>query len=109
MSVPNPDIQIRWLIRRDMPEVLAIEQQSFELAIWCNEDFLHCLSQRNCIGMVAESNHVIAAFMIYELHAGRLDILNFAVAPDWRLKGIGRAMLQRLNDKLSHLRRKERQ
>ena len=47
------DAQIRWMIRRDMPEVLDIEQQSFEFA-WTEEDFLCCLRQRNCIGMVAE-------------------------------------------------------
>ena len=46
--------QIRWLIRRDMPEVLGIENDSFEYA-WKEEDFLCCLRQRNCIGLVSES------------------------------------------------------
>jgi len=39
--------QIRWLIRRDMTEVLEIENASFEYT-WNEEDFLHCLRQRNC-------------------------------------------------------------
>ena len=46
---------IRWMIRRDMPEVLAVEGESFEFP-WCEEDFLRCLRQRNCIGMVAEQH-----------------------------------------------------
>ena len=46
-------VHIRWMIRRDMPEVLQTEQLSFEYA-WNEEDFLRCLRQRNCIGMVAE-------------------------------------------------------
>ena len=50
---PQCDVQIRWMIRRDMPEVLDIERLSFEFA-WTEEDFLCCLRQRNCIGMVAE-------------------------------------------------------
>ena len=99
-------VQIRWLIRRDMPEVLEIEATSFDYA-WSEEDFLSCLRQRNCIGMVAEHNHQIVGFMIYELHKARLRILNFAVAADARRHSVGAQMVQRLVDKLSQQRRKE--
>jgi len=44
-------VHIRWMIRRDMPEVLDIESGSFEFP-WSEEDFIRCLRQRNCIGMV---------------------------------------------------------
>lgn len=103
----NDDIrvQIRWLIRRDMPEVLQIELDSFEYT-WNEEYFLSCLRQRNCIGMVAEHNYRIVSFMIYELHKGFIQILNFAVAPDFRLFGIGRQMVERAKDKLSQQRRR---
>ena len=71
-------VHIRWMIRRDMPEVLAIEEQSFEYP-WSEEDFVRCLRQRNCIGLVAEHNERVVGFIIYELHKSRLHILNFAV------------------------------
>ena len=100
------DVQIRWLIRRDMPEVLRIEQESFEFS-WTDEDFLCCLRQRNCIGMVAEYDHQIVGFMVYELHKSRLNILNFAVAPEFRRHGVGTQMVTRLIDKLSQQRRSE--
>lgn len=99
-------LQIRWLIRRDMAEVLRIERASFEYT-WSEEDFLRCLRQRNCIGMVAEQDHEIVGFMIYELHKSKLRILNFAVAPEARRRGVGRQMICRLIDKLSQQRRKE--
>ena len=99
-------VQIRWLIRRDMPDVLAIEQFSFEYA-WTEEDFLCCLRQRNCIGMVAEREGRIVGFMIYELHKSRLRLLNFAVAPDARRQLVGSQMVRRLIDKLSQQRRHE--
>lgn len=99
-------VQIRWLIRRDMPEVLEIERASFDHP-WTEEDFLCCLRQRNCIGMVAECNHDIVGFMIYELHKSRLRILNFAVAPESRRHGVATQMVRRLIDKLSQQRRKE--
>jgi ribosomal-protein-alanine N-acetyltransferase len=100
------DVQIRWLIRRDMPEVLQIEQASFSTA-WTDEDFLSCLRQRNCIGMVAEHHHQIVGFMIYELHKSKLHILNFAVMQDYRRMGVGTQMILRLIDKLSQQRRNE--
>jgi ribosomal-protein-alanine N-acetyltransferase len=75
-------VHIRWMIRRDMPEVLEIEQDSFEYP-WCEDDFIRCLRQRNCIGMVADWEDRVAGFMIYELHKTRLHLLNFAVARDF--------------------------
>jgi ribosomal-protein-alanine N-acetyltransferase len=97
-------VHIRWMIRRDMPEILHIEQGSFEFP-WSEEDFIRCLRQRNCIGMVAEHGDQIVGFMIYELHKIRLHILNFAVKPEFRQRGIGLQMVGKLVGKLSHQRR----
>ena len=97
-------VHIRWMIRRDMPEVLQTEQQSFEYA-WTEEDFLRCLRQRNCIGMVAEQGERVVGFMIYELHKAKLHILNFAVHPQYRRVGVGAQMVAKLISKLSSHRR----
>jgi ribosomal-protein-alanine N-acetyltransferase len=97
-------VHIRWMIRRDMPEVLQTEQLSFEYA-WTEEDFLRCLRQRNCIGMVAEQGEKVVGFMIYELHKSKLHILNFAVHPSWRRLGVGAQMTAKLVSKLSSHRR----
>lgn len=99
-------VQIRWLIRRDMAEVLDIERASFDNA-WSEEDFLCCLRQRNCIGMVAEFDQRVVGFIIYELHKARLRVLNVAVAPDFRRRAVGSQMIRRLIEKLSQQRRKE--
>jgi ribosomal-protein-alanine N-acetyltransferase len=97
-------VHIRWMIRRDMPEVLQAEQDSFEFA-WTEEDFLRCLRQRNCIGMVAEQGEKVVGFMIYELHKSKLHILNFAVCPTIRRLGVGAQMVAKLVSKLSSHRR----
>jgi ABC-2 type transport system ATP-binding protein len=88
------------MIRRDMPDVLAIEQECFEFP-WYEEDFIRCLRQRNCIGMVAEQGEKVVGFMIYELHKAKLHILNFAVHPSWRRNGVGAQMVAKLIGKLS--------
>jgi len=95
---------IRWMIRRDMPEVLNIESQSFEFP-WSEDDFIRCLRQRNCIGMVAEHEEQIVGFMIYELNRNLLHVLNFAVRADFRRRGLGSQMLDKLVSKLSQQRR----
>lgn len=97
-------VHIRWMIRRDMPSVLSIEEASFEFP-WCEEEFIRCLRQRNCIGMVAERDDEVVGFMIYELHKNRLHLLNFAVHPGARRSMVGKSMLDKLVSKLSDDRR----
>ena len=97
-------VHVRWMIRKDMPMVLETENKSFE---WpCSEEeFIRCLRQRNCIGMVAEINDTVVAYMIYELHKNRLHVLSFAVHPDHRRKGVASAMAKNLIGKLTPDRR----
>lgn len=107
MSIPNKHdsyVHIRWMIRRDMPEVLAIENASFEFP-WSEEDFIRCLRQRNCIGMVAEHEERVVGFMVYELHRSRLHVLNFAVDAAVQRRSIGGRMVQKLIGKLTPSRR----
>ncbi len=98
------NVHIRWMIRRDMQEVLEIEKASFEFP-WSEEDFIRCLRQRNCIGMVAEHDERVVGFMIYELHKNQLHVLNFSVLPDSRRSGVGQQMVRKLIGKLSQQRR----
>lgn len=99
-------LQVRWLLRRDMDEVLSIERSSFECP-WTEEEFRHCLRQSDCIGMVAEIDYEIVGFMIYGLRQSLLRILNVAVSPGMRRHGVGQQMVQRLIDKLAQQRRRE--
>lgn len=97
-------VHIRWMIRRDMVEVLDIEKQSFEFP-WSEQDFIRCLRQRNCIGMVAEHSESVVGFMVYELQKYLMHILNLAVHPERRRSGVGKQMTSKLIQKLSWQRR----
>ena len=101
---PRPKAHIRWVIRRDMPEMLEIEKRSFEFP-WQEDDFIRALRQRNIIGMVAEINDKVVGYMIYELHKTRLHLLNMAVDPEYRHQGIGTEMIENLANKLTSQRR----
>ena len=105
-------VNTRWMIEKDLPEVLSIEAESF-LSPWSEEDLRRCLSQRNAIGISAgplddtKRNDIthVDGFMVYELHRTRLQVLNFAVAMDCRRQGVGRKMVELLQSKLSLMKR----
>ena len=104
-SLPQDvEFHVRWMIRRDMADVLQIEAEAFEFP-WSEEEFIRCLRQRNCIGMAAEWGDRVVGYMIYELHKNRLHVLNFAVSMQYRRRGIGSRMIAKLIAKLSLQRR----
>jgi ribosomal-protein-alanine N-acetyltransferase len=105
-------IHMRWMIRRDLPQVLEIEWKSFDEP-WTEENFIEVLRMRNCIGMVMEYEEQVIGFVLYELHdhstiPGRpIEILNIAVDPEFRRMMIGTAMIEKLKSKLSYQRRRK--
>lgn len=102
-------VHIRWMIRRDMAEVLAIENLCFEYP-WSEKHFIEdVLRRRDVIGMVAEHGHgesmQVSGFVVYALAKKYLEVLNFAVHPELQRRGVGRQMIDKLKSKLSPQRR----
>lgn len=95
-----PNCLVRWMLQRHMPEVLGIENASFEFP-WTESEFLACVRQRNCVGLVAEVDDQVVGYMIYEMAKSKIRLLNLAVRPEWRRRGVGRYLVQRLVNKLS--------
>ncbi len=92
----NPHIQahIRWMERRDLPDVFYIEDASFALPR--GEEGLRRLlvGQDNYVGLVAEYKKRVVGFVIYELRKKRLYIVDLAVHPEFRQRGVGRQLVQ---------------
>lgn len=97
---------VRWMIRRDVEEVLAVEHGCFACP-WDEENVMEVLRQRNNIGMVAECGGRVCGYMIYSLRKESLYILKFAVGPQFQRQGIGTQMAWKLIDKLAVGRRQE--
>ena len=97
--------RLRWMIRRDLPEILAIERASFAAdAVWQEEDFLRALRHRNVCGIVAERDWTdpspVVGYMALEVHGPKsaapgVEIATLAVHPDYRRRGVGRLLLRR--------------
>jgi ribosomal-protein-alanine N-acetyltransferase len=94
-------LQLRWLIRKDMEQILKIENECFD-SPYDIDWFMENLRHRNVVGMVADIRGSIAGFMLYELHKTHISIFDFAVSQEYQRQGVGTSMVQRLVDKLSH-------
>ncbi|MDA9858732.1 GNAT family N-acetyltransferase [Rubripirellula sp.] len=102
---------VRWMIRRDMPEVLQMEQAAG--GAWNEDDFIAKLRQRNSIGMVVEiptggrDPEPAVGFMVYTLHLKHLYLDRLVVDAKVRRRGLGRQMVGKLVGKLSADRRRQ--
>jgi ribosomal-protein-alanine N-acetyltransferase len=97
-------IQVRWMVRRDFAQVLAIEETCFEFP-WTEQEFRQCLQQPNCLGMVAEYDGRVVGFIVYEAPKGRMLVTNIAVDPEFQRHGIARHMIQKLVSKMIYQQR----
>ena len=90
---------VRWMVRRDMPRILAIENQSFEFP-WPEEEFLYWLRQKNIYGMTAEFDDWVIGFVIYQFRQTSFQLLNLAVSGAYRHRGVGSLIVSKLAKRL---------
>ena len=96
---------VRWMIRRDVPETMAINRLSFDHPWQDDDELMHHMKRRNTIGMVAELDGRIVGYCVYSLYKQHIQIESMAVHPAYRGLGLGRVLVERLLGKLSHQRR----
>jgi len=103
-----------WLIRRDMPAVMAIEQLGSSIP-WNEEQLVLQLRKRNTIGLVVTDEErdamspaamPIFGYVVYELNKERLHIMRLCVGPASRRRGVAAAGISRLKSKLRTQRRR---
>lgn len=95
---------IRWMIRADMRDVLRIERDSHRYP-WTEREFIDALRCYANIGMVCEKGERVLGYVVYQLHKQRLELLNFAVDPQFRRRGVGAALIRKMIGKLDVRRR----
>ena len=61
---------------------------------WTAEGFREVLSAPVCFGLVAAKGKDVQGYFLARLVAGEGEVLNLAVDPDHRRRGIGRALLE---------------
>ena len=77
----------------DVEQVLAIQAACPEIAQWTRWDYVR-VAQGEMAGWVAEEQKSVAGFIVARQIAKEIEILNFAVSPEMRARGVGAALLQ---------------
>jgi ribosomal-protein-alanine N-acetyltransferase len=90
-------LSIRPIETRDSPFVMAIQSACPEIAQWTTRDYARVV-QGDMTGWVAEEISEVDGFIVARRVASDLEILNFAVRPDWRNRGVGGALLRQALD-----------
>lgn len=85
-------LRLRPACSDDLPSVVAIERASFSDP-WSRQAFVDSLSDPVRLFLVAVDGSVVAGYVIAWFVAGEGEIANIAVAPAWRGRGIGAALL----------------
>jgi ribosomal-protein-alanine N-acetyltransferase len=99
--MPELELNYRYLVRRDLDAIVDIEAHSYYRSPWNEDDFIVTLRNVRCIGMVAEIDNRVVAFIIYEMQKTHLEIINLSVHKDYRRRGIGSFMIRNLASRLS--------
>ena len=93
----KPDV--RFAVKADLPQIVEIEALSFG-SPWTRADFIWTLRYKCNSAIVVEMCDTPVAYAV--LHKGRW-IINLAVAPHLRRRGIGRLLIERLQKSVGRL------
>jgi ribosomal-protein-alanine N-acetyltransferase len=85
--------QVRLFTPADVEAVVAIQNACPEIAQWTMWDYDR-VARGEMAGWVAEEEGKVTGFLVARRVAADLEILNFAVRPDGRRRGIGAALLR---------------
>lgn len=95
----QPPLQLRWLVASDLPTVVEIAAAGFDYP-WLEKDFQEALRIQTVLGLVAEIGNQVVGYAIFEVHNRGITLLNLAVAGNAQGRGVGRALVNRLIQKL---------
>jgi ribosomal-protein-alanine N-acetyltransferase len=86
-------LQIRLIMPADVETIVAIQNACPEMAQWTAWDYDR-VARGEMDGWVAQDAGGIAGFLVARRVAADFEILNFAVQPESRRRGIGAALLR---------------
>jgi len=99
-AVASKPLHIRRAVRDDLPAILGIERASFSDP-WTEESFETALGLDRMQVLVAQTPAAergdgasgLAGYVVALVIGPEAEIADLAVAPDWRRRGVGRALL----------------
>ncbi len=99
MTPPGSEMEIRRLAYADLTRVVAIERRAFP-APWSLPMFLMELSKPGGISLAAEAGDEVIGYLISSRFDEDWHVMNVAVAGHRRRRGVARALLTTLLDRI---------
>ena len=91
----------RWMIKRDLPEVMELDRQWLGDLAWGEEEFLSLLRKRGVTALVIEDSYGhIVAYAIYLVHSDHLELDRIVVADNMRRQGVATGIVKWLKKKV---------
>jgi [ribosomal protein S18]-alanine N-acetyltransferase len=91
----TPDLEIRQLAYADLPQVIAIERRAFPTP-WSLAMFVLELSKPSGICLAALEDGELVGYLVCSRYDTVWHLMNVAVEPDKRRRGIASVLLERL-------------
>jgi len=88
-------MEIRWIIRHDIPRIMEIERATFDYPLSAAE-MADLLRSKNTLGILCEEGDEILGYAIYDIFHDHIDLLTIAVDFKHRRCGVGSRLLGRL-------------
>ena len=85
-------LEIRWLLPDDMSECAALEALCFP-SFWTEEQFRETWNQTGFAGYGLFEGGKLTAYISLSVLAGELEVLNMAVHPEARGRGLSRPLM----------------
>ena len=85
--------RIRSAVPADAASLVAIERRCFSDP-WSEASFREALGSSWTFGLAAQGSRGVAGYLIAREVAGTGEVLNLAVAPEFRRRGVGGALLE---------------
>ena len=89
------EIEVRRLAYSDLPNVISIERRSFPTP-WSLAMFVLELSKPSGICLAASRGEELAGYVVCSRYDQVWHLMNVAVSPDHRTRGVAGALLRRL-------------
>jgi len=106
MTDELPNARVRWLARRDLVQIIEIDNEAFASDPWTPEIFLKHQRGPNCLTKVAVNGAgrfaQIIGYAMYSVGESNYEIVRMAVSKEFRRKGIGSLIWQALLGELKN-------
>jgi [ribosomal protein S18]-alanine N-acetyltransferase len=85
-------IHLRGVEVSDLDSIMRIERASFD-SPWSRKDFIRCMTSDGGLGAVAQCGTRIVGFSIIQKRRSTVELLNLAVDPAYRRRGVATALV----------------